>query len=64
MQILDAQGTYLASNFLRKLLEMLIQNVQCLTLMFIFLGVDLQNSLKSFNILADEELRSGIKEYS
>ncbi|KAF9281618.1 monothiol glutaredoxin grx5 [Mortierella alpina] len=27
-------------------------------------GVDLQNSLKSFNILADEELRSGIKEYS
>ncbi|KAF8924434.1 thioredoxin-like protein [Dissophora ornata] len=27
-------------------------------------GVDMQNSLKSFNILADEELRSGIKEYS
>ncbi|KAF9347867.1 monothiol glutaredoxin grx5 [Mortierella sp. NVP85] len=27
-------------------------------------GVDMQNSLKSFNILADEDLRSGIKEYS
>ncbi|KAG0055071.1 monothiol glutaredoxin grx5 [Gryganskiella cystojenkinii] len=27
-------------------------------------GVDMQNSLKSFNILADEELRSGIKEFS
>ncbi|KAI1308751.1 monothiol glutaredoxin grx5 [Mortierella claussenii] len=27
-------------------------------------GVDMANSLKSFNILADEDLRSGIKEYS
>ncbi|KAF9184270.1 monothiol glutaredoxin grx5 [Haplosporangium sp. Z 767] len=27
-------------------------------------GVDMQKSLKSFNVLADEEIRSGIKEYS
>ncbi|KAF9329873.1 monothiol glutaredoxin grx5 [Linnemannia elongata] len=27
-------------------------------------GVDMDGALKSFNILADEELRSGIKEYS
>ncbi|KAF9110622.1 monothiol glutaredoxin grx5 [Mortierella sp. AM989] len=27
-------------------------------------GVDMQNALKSFNILADEELRNGIKEFS
>ncbi|KAF9914749.1 monothiol glutaredoxin grx5 [Lobosporangium transversale] len=27
-------------------------------------GVDMKKSLKTFNILADEELRSGIKEYS